>query len=45
MLFKAIAWEAFQPLLEKGYSQEFKSIAGNKKIDHPIFFKKILVLQ
>jgi len=43
-LSKASPWEAFRPLLEKGYSQERKSNAGRKRID-PLILFKMLVLQ
>ena len=39
-----IPWEAFRPLLEKGYNQECKSNAGRKRID-PLILFKMLVLQ
>ena len=43
-LSELIAWEAFRPLLDKGYSQERKSNAGRKRID-PLILFKMLVLQ
>ena len=43
-LSESIPWEAFRPLLEKGYSQERKSNAGRKRID-PLILFKMLVLQ
>ena len=43
-LSESIPWEAFRPLLEKGYSQESKSNAGRKTID-PLILFKMLVLQ
>ncbi len=43
-LSESIPWEAFCPLLDKGYSQERKSNAGRKRIDLLILFK-MLVLQ
>ena len=43
-LSESIPWEAFRPLLDKGYSQERKSNAGCKRID-PIIIFKMLVLQ
>ena len=41
----SIPWEAFRPLLEKGYSQEGKSNAGRKRIDSLILFKKLVLQQ
>ena len=43
-LSESIPWEAFRPLLDKGYSQERKSNAGRKRID-PLILFKMLVLQ
>ena len=43
-LSESIPWEAFRPLLDKGYSQERKSNAGPKRID-PLILFKMLVLQ
>ena len=41
---KAIPWESFRPLLEKGYAQDRKRNAGRKQID-PLILFKILILQ
>jgi transposase, IS5 family len=41
---ESIPWEAFRPLLDKGYSQERKRNAGRKRID-PLILFKMLVLQ
>ena len=43
-LSESVPWEAFRPLLDKGYSQERKSNAGRKRID-PLILFKMLVLQ
>ncbi len=43
-LSESIPWEAFRPLLEKGYSQEGNSNVGRKRID-PLILFKMLVLQ
>jgi transposase, IS5 family len=43
-LSDSIPWESFQPLLERGYTQERKSNAGRKRID-PIILFKMLILQ
>ena len=32
-LSDSIPWDSFQPLLERGYTQERKSNAGRKRID------------
>ncbi|MEX1121900.1 MAG: transposase, partial [Balneolales bacterium] len=43
-LTDSIPWESFRPLLNKGYTEERKSIAGRKRID-PLILFKMLVLQ
>jgi hypothetical protein len=43
-LSDSIPWDSFQPLLERGYTQERKSNAGRKRID-PLILFKMLVLQ
>lgn len=43
-LSKAIPWELFLGLLEKGYSEERKSSASRRLID-PLILCKMLVLQ
>ena len=43
-LSESIPWEAFRPLLQKGYIQERNSHASRKRIDRLILFK-MLVLQ
>ena len=44
-LSELIPWEAFHPLLEKGYSQERKRNAGCKRIDPLILFKMLVIQQ
>jgi hypothetical protein len=44
-LWESIPWEAFRPLLEKGYSQERKSNAGRKRIDPLILFTMLVLYQ
>jgi len=43
-LSESITWEAFWPLLEKGYTQVSKSNAVRKRI-YPLILFRILVLQ
>ncbi|WP_255014200.1 hypothetical protein [Cyanobium sp. BA20m-p-22] len=38
-LSESIPWESFRLLLEKGYAQERKSNAGQRRIDLLILFK------
>ncbi len=42
-LGELIAWELFRPLLDKGYSKEYESNAGCKRMD-PVMLFKLLVL-
>ena len=44
-LSDSIPWDSFQPLLERGYTQERKSNAGRKRIDPLILFKMLILQQ
>lgn len=44
-LSDSIRWDSFQPLLERGYTQERKSNAGRKRIDPLILFKMLILQQ
>ena len=44
-LSDSIPWYSFQPLLERGYTQERKSNAGRKRIDPLILFKMLILQQ
>jgi len=44
-LSDSIPWDLFQPLLERGYTQERKSNAGRKRIDPLILFKMLILQQ
>ena len=44
-LTESILWESFCPFLDKGYSQELKSNAGQKRIDLLILFMMLVLKQ
>lgn len=44
-LSDSMSWESFRPLLGRAYTQDRRSNAGRKRIDHMIAYKMVILQQ